>query len=129
MNHDKAPPPPNYTGLPPPQQQQQGSSSGNNDYPGNQGGSTMNCDALVYNPTTGQPMLSNTTAQRQQIEASLGAVCPKDRGYHTLRMNYTTSSLLFAILIIPYCCGYRGRRVCQCTKCGQKFPSIVLPEP
>ncbi|KAI8340491.1 hypothetical protein BC941DRAFT_467663 [Chlamydoabsidia padenii] len=122
-------PPPNYTGLPQ-QQQQLGSTSGTNGYPGNQGGSnTMNRDAVVYDPSTGQPMLSNTTAQRQQIEASLGPVCPKDRGYHTLRMHYTTKSLLFSILIIPYCCGYRGRRVCRCTKCGQEFPSIVLPQP
>lgn len=106
--------PPNYTGLPEPaqqQQRQQGTSTGTNGYPGNQGGSVMNRDAVVYDPTTGQPMLSNVTAQRQQIEASLGPVCSEDNGYHTLRMHYTTKSLLFSILIIPYCCGYRGRRV------------------
>ncbi|KAI8089358.1 mate-domain-containing protein [Halteromyces radiatus] len=116
--------PPQYTGLPVHSSQQQGG-----DYPGNQGGSTMGRDALVYDPTTGQPMLSSLTVQRHQIETSLGPVCPQDRGYHSLRMHYTTKSLLFAILIIPYCCGYRGRRVCQCTKCNQKFPSIILPEP
>ncbi|SAL95840.1 hypothetical protein [Absidia glauca] len=103
--------PPNYTGLPQTAQQQQGSTTGTNGYPGNQGGSGMSRDAVVYDPTTGQPMLSNITAQRQQIETSLGPVCSKDNGYHTLRMHYTTKSLLFSILIIPYCCGYRGRRV------------------
>ncbi|KAI8064745.1 hypothetical protein BC940DRAFT_320941 [Gongronella butleri] len=123
---EKQPVPPQYPGLA--VQPAPTSSTSSGGYPGNVGGSVPTQDALVYDPTTGQPMLSAVTAQRQQIEQSLGPTCPKG-GYHTLRMHYTTSSLLMAILIVPYCCGYRGRRVCECTKCSQKFPSIVLPEP
>ncbi|KAI9300632.1 hypothetical protein BJ944DRAFT_284112 [Cunninghamella echinulata] len=87
----------------------------------------MTRDALVYDTNTGQPMLSSTTAQRQQIEQSLGPTCQNNQ-YHTLRMHYTMKSLIFSLLIIPYCCGYRGRKVCECTRCNQQFPNIVLPQ-
>ncbi|OZJ02468.1 hypothetical protein BZG36_04105 [Bifiguratus adelaidae] len=66
--------------------------------------------------------------ERLRIEQSLGPVCPKG-GYHELRMHYTTTTLLFAWLVIPYLCGWRGKRECVCKKCGQKFPQIYLPEP
>ncbi|CAO3639388.1 unnamed protein product [Cunninghamella blakesleeana] len=120
------PPPPTYTGL---QQQQPNKGKGKKGYPGEHGtNNNITRDALIYDTYTGQPMLSAVTAQRQQIEQSLGPTCQQN-SYHTLRMHYTTQSLLFSILIIPYCCGYRGRKVCQCTKCNQKFPNIILPQP
>ncbi|KAI9025963.1 hypothetical protein CLU79DRAFT_833748 [Phycomyces nitens] len=66
--------------------------------------------------------------ERYRIQESLGRTCI-DGGLHELRMHYTNGTLLFAILVIPYLCGYRGRRVCVCKKCKQKFDTIVLPEP
>jgi hypothetical protein len=52
-------------------------------------------------------------AQRKQIEQSLGPTCPQG-GYHELRMHYTNDTLCVALLILPYLCGFRGRReVCR----------------
>lgn len=106
------------------QQIQQAKKSGG--YPGVVGGTPSEAKGITGYDAQGNPIIPPFIAQRHQIEQSLGPTC-KDGGYHDLRMLLTTSSLLFAVLIIPYCCGYRGKRVCTCTKCKQKFPNILLP--
>ncbi|CAO3614682.1 unnamed protein product [Mucor hiemalis] len=106
------------------QQMQQAKSSGG--YPGVVGGTPAASKGITGYDAQGNPIIPPFIAQRHQIEQSLGPTC-KDGGYHDLRMLLTNSSLLFAVLIIPYCCGYRGKRVCTCTKCKQKFPNILLP--
>ncbi|KAI7876785.1 uncharacterized protein EV154DRAFT_63420 [Mucor mucedo] len=107
------------------QQQNQDISKG---YPGVVGGTPAEARGVQGYDAQGNPIYPPFIAQRHQIEQSLGPTC-KDGGYHDLRMLLTSSSLLFAILIVPYCCGYRGSRVCTCTKCKQKFPNIQLPSP
>jgi hypothetical protein len=63
-----------------------------------------------HNPLPTDPPF---VAQRKQIEQQLGSTCPKG-GFHELRMHYTNETLCFAFLILPYFCGYRGRReVCH----------------
>lgn len=89
------------------QQQQANLSSG---YPGVVGGTPAEARGVQGYDAQGNPIYPPFIAQRHQIEQSLGPSC-KDGGYHDLRMLLTTSSLLFSILIIPYCCGYRGSRV------------------
>lgn len=106
------------------QQQQQANLS--NGYPGVVGGTQAESRGIEGYDAQGNPIIPPFIAQRHQIEQSLGATCPKG-GYHDLRMLLSNSSLLVAILIVPYCCGYRGKRECTCTKCKEKFPNIVLP--
>ncbi|KAI7887181.1 hypothetical protein K492DRAFT_32171 [Lichtheimia hyalospora FSU 10163] len=116
--------PPSYT----PQQQQVNTSSSSSQYPGVVG-ATPECQRGVQGyDAYGQPIRPAFMEERYRIEQSLGPACPEG-GYHELRMHYTNTTLLFAILIIPYLCGWRGRRYCVCKRCGQKFPNIVLPEP
>jgi hypothetical protein len=88
------------------QQQQANLSSG---YPGVVGGTPAESQGVAGYDAQGNPIIPPFIAQRHQIEQSLGATCPKG-GYHDLRMLLSNSSLLVAILIVPYCCGYRGRR-------------------
>ncbi|KAL9555357.1 hypothetical protein PS6_002898 [Mucor atramentarius] len=108
------------------QVQQQIESSHGKGYPGVVGATPSEARDIQGYDAQGNPIIPQFIAQRHQIEQSLGPTC-KDGGYHDLRMHLTTSSLLFAILIIPYCCGYRGKRETVCKKCNQKFPQIVLP--
>lgn len=108
------------------QVQQQIESSHGKGYPGVVGATPSEARGIQGYDAQGNPIIPQFIAQRHQIEQSLGPTC-KDGGYHDLRMHLTTSSLLFAILIIPYCCGYRGKRETVCKKCNQKFPQIVLP--
>ncbi|KAI8138331.1 hypothetical protein BJV82DRAFT_673871 [Fennellomyces sp. T-0311] len=123
-NNGYAGPPPIQQIQPPPPQQQTSSS----DYPGVVG-ATPACQRGVQGyDAYGQPIRPPFMEQRHQIEQSLGPTCPQG-GYHELRMHYTNTTLLFAILILPYLCGWRGKRECVCKRCGQKFPNIVLPEP
>jgi hypothetical protein len=89
------------------QQEQAKLSSG---YPGVVGGTPADARGIEGYDAQGNPIYPAFIAKRHQIEQSLGPTC-KDGGYHDLRMLLTTSSLLFAILIVPYCCGYRGKRV------------------
>ncbi|KAG2198531.1 hypothetical protein INT47_008635 [Mucor saturninus] len=89
------------------QQQNQDISKG---YPGVVGGTPAEARGVQGYDAQGNPIYPPFIAQRHQIEQSLGPTC-KDGGYHDLRMLLTSSSLLFAILIVPYCCGYRGSRV------------------
>ncbi|KAI7856715.1 hypothetical protein BDC45DRAFT_533177 [Circinella umbellata] len=110
----------------PPQQQQHISSS---DYPGVVGATPEVQRGVQGYDAYGQPIRPAFMEQRHQIEQSLGPVCPQGGGYHELRMHYTNTTLLFAILILPYLCGWRGERKCVCKRCGQKFPNIILPEP
>ncbi|KAI9487872.1 MAG: mate-domain-containing protein [Benjaminiella poitrasii] len=90
--------------------QQQIESSHGSGYPGVIGGTPAESRGVQGYDQHGNPIIPPFIAQRHQIEQSLGPTCPKDGGYHDLRMHLSTSSLLFAILIIPYCCGYIGRR-------------------
>ncbi|KAI8971720.1 hypothetical protein BDF20DRAFT_695051 [Mycotypha africana] len=109
------------------EQVQQQINNNPNGYPGVIGGTPAASKGVQGYDAQGNPIIPPFIAQRHQIEQSLGPTCPKGGGYHDLRMHLTGTSLLFAVLIVPYCCGYRGRRVCVCTKCSQKFPNIVLP--
>ena len=140
-NNGYAGPPPAQPAQPP---QQHTSSS---DYPGVVG-ATPACQRGVQGyDAYGQPIRPPFMEQRYQIEQSMGPVCPAG-GFHELRMHYTNTTLLFAILILPYLCGWRGKRLvikekkrkkkadifaikrkCVCKRCGQEFPNIVLPEP
>lgn len=106
--------------------QQQIKNNQGNGYPGVVGGTPSQFKGVQGFDEHGNPIIPPFIAQRHQIEQSLGPTC-KDGGYHDLRMHLTTKSLLFAILIIPYCCGWRGTRVTVCKKCSQKFPQIILP--
>jgi MATE family multidrug resistance protein len=108
------------------QVQQQIESSHGKGYPGAIGATPAESKGVQGYDAQGNPIIPQFIAQRHQIEQSLGPTC-KDGGYHDLRMHLTNSSLLFAVLIIPYCCGYRGKRYTVCKKCNQKFPQIVLP--
>lgn len=90
------------------QQMEQAKKTGG--YPGVVGGTPAESKGISGYDAQGNPIIPPAIAQRHQIEQSLGPTC-KDGGYHDLRMLLTTSSLLFAVLIIPYCCGYRGKRV------------------
>ncbi|KAI8064927.1 hypothetical protein BDF21DRAFT_427425 [Thamnidium elegans] len=105
-------------------QQQEARLSGG--YPGVVGGTPAEFRGVQGYDAQGNPIIPPFIAQRHQIEQSLGPTCT-DGGYHDLRMLLTNSSLLFAVLIIPYCCGYRGKRVCTCKKCKKVFPDIMLP--
>lgn len=89
-------------------QQQEAKLSGG--YPGVVGGTPAEARGVQGYDAQGNPIIPPFIAQRHQIEQSLGPTCT-DGGYHDLRMLLTNSTLLFAILIIPYCCGYRGKRV------------------
>ncbi|KAI7907307.1 mate-domain-containing protein [Cokeromyces recurvatus] len=120
------------TGMTPMQREQQKvqqniKNNHGNGYPGVIGRTPEEFRGVQGYDQQGNPILPPSIAQRHLIEQGLGPNCPKDGGYHDLRMHLTTSSLLFAILIIPYCCGYRGRRETVCVKCNQKFPNIILP--
>ncbi|KAI9354996.1 hypothetical protein BD770DRAFT_436154 [Pilaira anomala] len=105
-------------------QQQLAKSSGG--YPGVVGGTPAEARGVQGYDAQGNPIIPPFIAERHRIEQSLGSTCT-DGGYHDLRMLLTTKTLLFAILVIPYCCGYRGKRECTCKKCKRKFPNIVLP--
>ncbi|CAO3678240.1 unnamed protein product [Rhizopus stolonifer] len=96
-------------------------------YPGVVGGTPSEFRGIEGYDAQGNPIIPPFIAQRHQIEEQLGPTCKSDGGYHNLRMHLTRTSLCVAILIVPYLCGYRGRRVCECTKCHQKYPSIALP--
>ncbi|KAI8876740.1 hypothetical protein K501DRAFT_231505, partial [Backusella circina FSU 941] len=112
------------------QQQQQQINVNSSGYPGAVGATTSQYQDIQGYDQNGNPIIPDFIAQRHQIEASLGPTCPANgANYHELRMNWTNSTLLVAVLIFPYCCGYRGRRECVCKKCHQKFPNIILPEP
>lgn len=89
--------------------QQQAQAKLSSGYPGVVGGTPAEARGVEGYDAQGNPIYPPFIAQRHQIEQSLGPTC-KDGGYHDLRMLLANSSLLFAILIIPYCCGYRGRR-------------------
>lgn len=97
-------PPPPYpaSGV----QQQHRQTSG---YPGVVGGTPAEQRGVQGYDAYGQPITPAFMQQRYQIEASLGPSCPRG-GYHELRMHNTNTTLLFAILILPYLCGWRGRR-------------------
>ncbi|KAG2235222.1 hypothetical protein INT48_004689 [Thamnidium elegans] len=84
-------------------QQQEARLSGG--YPGVVGGTPAEFRGVQGYDAQGNPIIPPFIAQRHQIEQSLGPTCT-DGGYHDLRMLLTNSSLLFAVLIIPYCCGY-----------------------
>lgn len=79
-------------------------------YPGVVGGTPAEARGIEGYDIQGNPIYPAFIAKRHQIEQSLGPTC-NDGGYHDLRMLLTNSSLLYAIIIIPYCCGYRGKRV------------------
>ncbi|KAF7732022.1 hypothetical protein EC973_007127 [Apophysomyces ossiformis] len=97
---EKNPPIPQYDGTP-----YQPSSS---DYPGVVGATPESQRGIQGYDVYGRPVMEPMVAQRRQIEQSLP---PCSDGYpHDLRMHYTKTSLAFAILILPYLCGYRGRR-------------------
>lgn len=100
--------PPPYT----PQQQQASNvqnTSSSSQYPGVVG-ATPECQRGVQGyDAYGQPIRPAFMEERYRIEQSLGPACPEG-GYHELRMHYTNTTLLFAILILPYLCGWRGRR-------------------
>jgi hypothetical protein len=106
--------------------QQQMQNNPGNGYPGVVGGTPAEFKGVQGYDVQGNPIIPLFIAQRHQIEQSLGPTC-KDGSYHDLRMHLTTKSLFFAILIIPYCCGWRGSRITVCKKCHQKFPQIILP--
>lgn len=108
------------------QVQQRIQQSSSSDYPGVVGGTPANAKGVQGYDQYGNPIIPGFIAQRHQIEQSLGPTCNNGE-YHDLRMHLTTSSLLFAVLIIPYCCGWRGKRETVCKKCNQKFPNIILP--
>ncbi|OBZ89760.1 hypothetical protein A0J61_02188 [Choanephora cucurbitarum] len=108
------------------QQQIQQNKGNSKAYPGAVAGTPAESKGIQGYDAQGNPIIPAFIAQRHQIEQSLGPTCPTG-GYHELRMHLTKASLFFAILIIPYCCGWRGRRECVCTKCHQKFPQITLP--
>lgn len=80
-------------------------------YPGVVGGTPAEFRGIQGYDSQGNPIIPPFIAQRHQIEERLGPTCQHDGGYHDLRMHLTYKSLLFAILVVPYCCGYRGKRV------------------
>ncbi|KAI9253537.1 hypothetical protein BDA99DRAFT_563111 [Phascolomyces articulosus] len=117
-----------YANPPAANQQQPPPPMSSSDYPGVVGATPGVQRGIQGYDNYGQPIRPPCMEQRYQIEQSLGPACPQG-GYHELRMHYTNSTLLFAILILPYLCGWRGKRECVCKRCGEKFPNIILPEP
>ncbi|KAI8381460.1 mate-domain-containing protein [Radiomyces spectabilis] len=89
--------------------QQQPTANPASGYPGVVGGTPANQRGVQGYDAYGNPIIPPFIAQRHQIEQSLGPTC--NGQYHELRMEYTNKTLLFAILILPYCCGWRGKRV------------------
>ncbi|KAI8983867.1 hypothetical protein BDB01DRAFT_790396 [Pilobolus umbonatus] len=86
-----------------------------NGYPGNMNRTPDELRDIQGYDIQGNPIIPPFIAQRHQIEQSLGPTCV-NQSYHNLRMHLTKTSLLYAILIVPYCCGFRGRREVNKTK-------------
>ena len=74
----------------------------NSGYPGVVGGTPAEFKGVSGYDAQGNPIIPAFIAERHRIEQSLGPTC-QDGGYHDLRMHLTNSSILFAVLILPYC--------------------------
>ncbi|KAG5457409.1 MAG: hypothetical protein BJ554DRAFT_2588 [Olpidium bornovanus] len=62
---------------------------------------------------------------RHQDDPEYGP-CPRG-GSHRVRWHSTKTSLLFAFMVWPYCCGYRGKKRLVCTKCKGKMSPVQAP--
>lgn len=101
---EKAPHPPHYSYT----LNQSPPAISSSEYPGVVGATPEPHRGLQGYDMYGQPVMEPMIAQRHQIEQSLPPC--SDGLTHDLRMHYTKTTLCFAILIVPYLCGYRGTR-------------------